>query len=49
MEIKYLPKSRFQLIYDLAKSSPSWEIIGTNGITEEEYRFVLNKTMWRNQ
>lgn len=46
MEIKYLPKSRFNLIYQLAKNSPSWEVIGTDGITESEYKFVVQRTMF---
>jgi len=37
----YLPHHRFDYIYRLSKENPSWAVIGHDGITSEEYKFVL--------
>ena len=46
--LKYLPHNRFSSIYQMLRTSPSWEVAGEkiNGkpVTEEEIRFVAIKS-----
>lgn len=44
MEIKNLPKEKWNWIYScLVSGTPTWDIVGVNGITIDEVRFVIRK------
>lgn len=40
----YLPHHRFDRIYRLSRENPSWAIIGFEGISSDELKFVISKT-----
>lgn len=48
-ESGYLPHHRFDYIYRLSKRFPSWKVIGFEGISEDEYKFVLSNSRKLNE